>query len=76
MMTRMYGFNGPGFCDVGLVLGGSRGKSVSLSFPASRNCLHSLASGLLSSSKPGMAGQAVFPLHHSDTNLSAIPLHI
>ena len=38
-----YGFSGPGFCDVGLVLGGSRGKSVSLSFPDSRGCPHSLA---------------------------------
>ena len=47
MMTMMYGFNGPGFCDVGLVLGGSRGKSVSLSFPASRDHLHPLTSGTL-----------------------------
>lgn len=42
-MTKTYGFSGPGFCDVGLMPGDSRGKSASLSFPASRGCPHSLA---------------------------------
>lgn len=49
---------------------GSAEESISLSVPASRGCLHSLAHGLLSSSKPAMAGQIFVTLHHSDSPAS------